>query len=289
MPQKVELVFKRERSKERPRELLLRHAREQQSAGSPDWEVFDDGNVSRTAYGVDEPMWISFRGTFFIGSKHFITRRPAGNVHILEHRQVDEHFFKLFKYPDPGPLWDLIHILKRRTERDRRFSGPNNLRKLVRNVTETDRASYGLEPDPSVWQAVLECRCGTGLFNCQYSGSLSTDGLLCDLPDVYQRAVLSCTACSTSLTLFDATSNGYNAVICEWPPPSKSERPLAAYQCMCGRDDFTVAVEAVYDADPESLDELGAAQRNESFGWFSAKLRCSACSTLRVLIDYECA
>jgi hypothetical protein len=60
MPEKVELVFKAERSKEKPRELLLRHAREQRSAGSLDWEVFDEGSTSRTVFGVDEPMWVSF-------------------------------------------------------------------------------------------------------------------------------------------------------------------------------------------------------------------------------------
>ena len=58
MVETVELIFKREASKERPRELLLRYAREQQSKGSTEWDIFDKGIVSHSAYRVDEPIWM---------------------------------------------------------------------------------------------------------------------------------------------------------------------------------------------------------------------------------------
>jgi hypothetical protein len=30
-------------------------------------------------------------------------------------------------------------------------------------------------------------------------------------------------------------------------------------------------------------------KRNDSFGWFSARVRCSNCHRVSVFIDYECA
>jgi hypothetical protein len=138
MPEKVELVFRRERSKERPRELLLRYAGDKRASGSDEWQIFESGTQLNGLSGLDGAIWISFRDTFFLSSKNFITRRPYGGVHVLEHRQVDRRFFELFRYTDPGPLWELIEILKRRTGSDRHFSGPNNLRRSVRHLNDEE-------------------------------------------------------------------------------------------------------------------------------------------------------
>ena len=48
-------------------------------------------------------------------------------------------------------------------------------------------------------------------------------------------------------------------------------------------------MDAVYDAEPDILSGLTARQKDESFGWFTAKARCSTCGLVRNLIDYECA
>jgi hypothetical protein len=290
MIEKVELRFECERAKESPRDLIVRHAKEQGASGSGDWEVFDQRVATHEDYGVKEPVHAGFRKTFYLGSKHFITRRTDGGFHILEHRQVDKQFFELFHYPDPGPLWDLIGILKRRTERARSFTGPANLAERVRRPTPSELESFAFEADPETWLAVASCACGNEIFRLKYLGAISGDGTLCNSENIYQRADLSCDQCGYVTSLFDATVNGYDAALCGWPP--KNDQPRVAndeYGCLCGGDRFGIAVSAVYDADPETLTGVAQTKRNDSFGWFSAHVRCSNCHRVTVFIDYECA
>ena len=290
MIEKVELRFKREKTKESPRDLIVRHAKEQGPSCAGDWEVFDQGTPAHEDYGVKEPVHAGFRKTFYLGSKHFITRRPDGGFHILEHRQVDKRFFELFHYPDPGPLWDLIDILKRRTERARSFTGPANLAKLVRRPTSSELESFGFEAGPEIWLAVASCACSNEIFRLKYLGTLSSDGTLCNSENIYQRADLSCDQCGYVTSLFDATVNGYDAALCGWPPTSDELRVANdEYRCLCGGDRFGIAVSAVYDADPETLTGVAQTKRNDSFGWFSTHVQCSSCHRVTVFIDYECA
>jgi hypothetical protein len=290
MVERVELRFEREKAKESPRDVIVRHATEHRVSGSGDWEVFDRKVAPHENFGVKEPVHAAFRKTFYLGSKHFITRRPDGGFHILEHRQVDKRFFELFHYPDPGPLWDLIGILKRRTERARWFTGPANLAKLVRHPTASELKSFALETDPETWLAVASCACGNETFRLKYLGTISGEGTLCNSENIYQRADLSCDQCGYVTPLFDATINGYDAALCGWPPKNDQARVASGeYGCVCRADKFGVAVSAVYDADPETLTGLPQSKKNESFGWFSAHVRCANCDRVSVFIDYECA
>jgi hypothetical protein len=268
---------------------LIRYAASKIAEGSGDWCVFEAGYEIGGSVRVDGPAWISFRDTFFLTSKNFITRRPGGGVHILEHRQVDRRFFELFEYPDPGPLWDLIEVMKRRSETSRRFLGPTNLQNSVRRLTEEEMAEFGFSRDAETWQALVACRCDAEAFSCGYVGNFDGE-TLCDGPGEPQRAELECTACASKVLLFDATLNGYDVAIEEGPKvPGERSAASNRLQCSCGNSQFRVAVEAVYDADPETLREMSTRQRNESFGWIRAVMNCCTCRRRFSFVDYECA
>jgi hypothetical protein len=180
--------------------------------------------------------------------------------------------------------------LKRRTERALSFTGPANLAKRVRRPTPSELECFALKADPETWLAVASCTCGNETFRLKYLGALSGDRTLCNSENVYQRADLSCDQCGHVTSLFDATVNGYDAALCGWPP--KNDQPRVAndvYGCLCGGDRFGIAVSAVYDADPETLSGVAETKRNDSFGWFSARVLCSNCHRVTVFIDYECA
>ena len=289
MAETVELVFKRDKRKETIRALIQRHARESIAGGSTDWEIFEGKEVSRERYGVDDVVHAAFRKTFFLTTKHFVTATPRGGVHIIEYRQVDPGFFALFKYPDPGPLWPLIEILRRRTETDRTFSGPPALRKFVRYPTEAERREFKLRGGANEWNALAVCQCGNESFRLRYLGGLQ-DGMVCDLDAVYQRTELDCASCGKQLLLFDAALNGYNPTIADWPPkPTTARAAELVYSCECGADQGRFAVSVIYDCDPETLRGLNAAKRNESYGWIAVTRRCTRCEQITEVVNYECA
>jgi hypothetical protein len=148
---------------------------------------------------------------------------------------------------------------------------------------------FAIKADPETWQALVSCRCGSQQFSCRYLGHLD-GGLLCDFTDTFQRAELTCAICSKELLLFDATLNGYDVAIGEGPQATDECRfAKEALRCPCGGKTFEVAVEAIYDADPETVGEMDARMRNELFGWFTATTKCSGCGVVHKLIDYECA
>ena len=79
MIEKVELRFERETAKESPRDVIVRHAKEEGTSGSRDWEVFDQRVATHEDYGVKEPVHAGFRKTFYLGSKHLLCN--SENIH----------------------------------------------------------------------------------------------------------------------------------------------------------------------------------------------------------------
>lgn len=290
MADKVEIVFKRERSKEKPGELIARYLSTHLADTKEDYEVYPEGRVISGISWQDDKIYGVYRKTFYLSTQYLITIRPGGGTHVLEYRQVDREFFVLCKYPDPDRIWELLDMLKRRTEKSRRFTGPPHLRQFVRNLTDSTREDFKFEPHPVAWQAAISCKCTCDVFRVRYLGDLLPEGLLCDTQDDIQRTEIICEDCGRANLLFDPTIHGYNAVISEnMPGPLGLRKTTHVFLCQCGNDNFQAAVNAFYDAEPDVLAEMSARQRNDSYGWFNASLKCVQCGRLIRFVDYECA
>lgn len=290
MADRVELVFKRERSPEKPRELIVRYLSTVLGANGGEVETWPEGRVLPDVL-EGERFYGAYRKTFYLSAPRLVIRdRRRGWCRVLEHRWVDRVLIELEKAPDPGPLWPLLDMLRRRTERDRRFSGPPHLGRLVRRLTPALRKAFGLEPRADLWQAALTCPCGSDRFGLTFVGSVDRNGLLCDLPGHPQRSELVCSRCGKTTPLFDPAVNGYDAAVCDFRSKQAGPRPAPrAFACRCQGAAFRAAVSVVYDAEPDTLADLTARQRNESYGWFTATVKCGRCGRRSEFVDYECA
>jgi hypothetical protein len=295
MPEKVELVFEREKSKEKPKELIVRYLSTQMPGPGEDCEVYPQGQAMPDALQKNplingERVYGVYRKTFFLTEQNLLTAMPGGGLHVLEYCQVDHDFFAFSKYSDPGPLWELLDTLKRRTQKNYKFTGPPHLRQFVRNLTDSMREDFQFKRYPNAWQAAICCKCTCEAFNIRYLGNLLPEGLLCDIEDSVQRTELICKDCGRTFPLFDASLHGYNVVICDYSPmPRVSKKANREYSCQCGSQYFRVAVMAFYDNSSYALDDIPARQKNDIFGWFNASVICLRCGKLTNLIDYECA
>jgi hypothetical protein len=278
----VELIVEQEKSREEPQELIVRFL-SALSEAEKDCEVYPEGLPDV----YDAKVYGGYRKTFYLTAKELLTVRPEGYVHILDYREVNREFFAMWKYPDPGPLWELLDTLRRRMARGVKFTGPPHLRPYIKNLADSARKAFCLEKRPLVWQAAVSCECGDELFAVRYFGKLLSSGSLSNLPDVAQRSELVCKGCGRVILLFDPTLHGYDAAICGWAPgatgPREANHDLA---CRCRGKRFRIAVEAVYSA---VVDDVPARQRNESYEWFTAFVKCERCRRVARFVDYECA
>lgn len=290
MSEKVELVFKRVKTTEKPKDLIIRYFSTQFRGKEEDYEIHPEGKIISDIVKIEERVYGVYHKTFYLTDKRLIIIRPNGGVHILEFWEIDREFFTSSKYPAPGHLWELLELLKWQSLKGYRFTGPPQVRQFVKNPSSKLRDEFQLKPHPFIWQAVICCKCNCDIFRIQTLGKANSEGLLHDTEEELQRVELSCQDCDQNILLFDPTLHGYNATIDEYKPISLSPRQAKhPFQCQCGNNKFQVALSVVYDPDPEILADFTTKERNNSYGWFYAFLKCPACKRLITFIDYECA
>lgn len=290
MPDVVELNFKQRKTKEKPKDLIIRYFTERATGNNGDYEVFPEGIILPEVARFEERIYGVYQKTFYFSGKQLIIRLPNSGFHLLQYAEVDRDFFSRFRYPDPTPLWELLDRLKWIFFKGLKITGPSQVRQFVKKLSPESREEFQLKPDPLRWQATICCKCGSGIFGIRTSGKTNASGSLCDTEQEFQRAELSCQDCGRNILLFDPVLHGYDAMIGEHSLTSASQRKANnIYQCQCGCELFQAAISVVYDTDPETLLELTMKQRNNSYGWFNAQLKCTACNRLVNFIDYECA
>lgn len=291
MADNIELTFKQPKTREKPKDSIIRFFSQHAMATNGNCEVFPDGTILPEVDRFEEKIYGVYQKTFYLSDKQLIIHLPNGGFHLLQYAEVDRDFFMNFQYPDPGPLWDLLDKLKWNSYKGLKIAGPSQVRQFVKKLTPEAREEFQLKSDPLQWQAAICCKCSSGgVFYIQTSGKTNASGLLCDTEQELQRAELLCQNCGRNILLFDPVLHGYNAMIGEQNLEGASQRKANnIYQCQCGAELFQVAISAAYEPDPETLLSLTTKQRNNSYGWFNAHLKCTACNRLVDFIDYECA
>lgn len=290
MPEKIELIFKQVKTKEKTKDLILQFFSEHIIDSGEDYEIYPEGQRIFEMEKVTEKIYGVYQKTFYLSDKRLITVRPNGGIHILEYSQVSRDFFPAWKYPDPNKLWELLDTLKWKSRRGYKFTGPPQVRRFAKTLSPEAREDFQLKPDPFIWQAAICCKCNYEVFEIQTLGELDSEGLLHETEKESLRVELCCKDCGQNILLFDPTLHGYNAVIDEFSHASTTSKQLKhKYHCKCGNEKFQVAISAIYDADPETLASFTSSARNNSYGWFYAFLKCTTCHRLINFIDYECA
>jgi len=290
MPEKVELVFKKVKIKGKTKDLIVRYFSEHIVGSGEDYEIHPEGESILEMEKVAEKIYGVYQKTFYLSDKRLITVRPNGGLHILEYSQVSHDFFPMWKYPDPNKLWELLDTLKWKSLRGYKFTGPPQIRRFAKNLSPEAREDFQLKPDPFIWQSAICCKCNCEVFEIQILGETDSEGLLHEAEKESLRVELCCKVCGQNILLFDPTLHGYNAVIDEFSHALTTSKQLKhEYHCLCGNEKFQIAVSVEYDADPETFASFTSAERNNSYGWFYAFLKCTICHRVINFIDYECA
>lgn len=289
MPEKVELTFKQVKTREKPKDLITRYFLERIIGKGEDYEIYPEGMNMPEMERFGGKIYGVYQKIFYLSDKQLFIVRPNGGIHILDYSEVDQDFFTLTKYPDPNILWELLDKLKWKSFKGYKFTGPLQVRHYVKKLSPELREDIQLKSDPLMWQATVSCKCNCDIFRIQTLGETNSSGLLCDTEE-YQRAELACQECGRNIVLFDPALHGYNAMIAEHNSTRLSLRKAKSpYHCQCGNNKFRVALSVVYDTDPETLASLTTKERNNSYGWFNALLKCTTCNRIIDFVDYECA
>jgi len=290
MPEKVELAFKQFKTKEKPKDLIVRYFSERFIGTDEAYEIYPDGASVPEMAEFAEKIYGVYQKTFYLSDKRLIIVRPNGGLHILEFFEVDREFFTISKYPNPNNLWELLDTLKWKSLKGYKFTGPPQVRQFVKNLSPDAREVFQLKLDPHIWQATICCKCNYDIFRIHILGETDSEGLLHCTENGSFRVELSCQYCGRTILLFDPTLHGYNAMIDELsPPPTLPRQAKTHYECQCSNNTFQVAVAVFYDANPATLASFTIKERNNSYGWFYAFLKCAACNRLINFVDYECA
>lgn len=290
MPEKVELAFKQVKTKEKPKDLIIRFFSERFVGTGEDYEIYPKGKSIPEMARFADKIYGVYQKTLYLSDKRLIIVRPGGGLHILEFSEIDREFFTFAKYPDPNNLWELLDTLKWKSLKGYKFTGPPQVRQFVKNLSPEAREDFQLKADPHIWQAAVCCKCNSDVFGIRILGETDSEGLLHGTEHGSLRVELSCQDCRRSILLFDPTLHGYNAVGDEFgSAPIQPTEAKIQHDCQCNNNRFRVAVAVVYDANPETLASFTTKERNNSYGWFYAYLKCTACNRLIKFIDYECA
>jgi hypothetical protein len=298
MPERVELVFKREAAKEKPEDTIVRYLKSKKLSSGGSTIVYPDGKELNEITGNNDTdsnrfvgkIYGSYMNAFHLGTKGIAIVGKDSALHILSHSQVNRDFFRSWNdYPKPGKLWELLELLKKRTQKPRKFSGPPHLRHVVRSVDSVARESFRLVAHEYEWQAIVVCLCNNENFQTLYIGELNQNQLLCDTHEV-QKSDLLCTSCGKYIPLFHPLSHGYDAAISsEIAPKSDKRKAKNNLVCPCGARTFMIVVVTEYDIDQDELEAIPPRKRNHAYGWFSAYARCTNCGSVVHFVDYECA
>ena len=145
---------------------------------------------------------------------------------------------------------------------------------------------------------VIRCQCGSGIHRIAAESEYQEIWQYKNLV-VAERYFLTCKACGSRLLLFDRYIHGYDAEDSKMEglnPKDFIDADQSLYNdekviCSCSsckNTTFEVFVRFEYPSD--LFDEpLFEGREQEFFSWFTGIGRCSTCSTMNVLIDFECA
>jgi hypothetical protein len=289
MPEKVELVFKRVKTREKSKDLIIRYFSERFIGTGEDYEFHPEGISVPETEKIADKIYAVYQKIFYLSDKRLIIVRPTGGLHILEFSEVSREFFATCNYPEPTNLLELLDTLRWKSLKGYKFTGPSQIRQFVKHLSHEEMENFQLQHDPLIWQAAVCCKCECDVFGLRTLGEVNSEGLLCDTDGELQRVELLCKDCGRKFFLFDAILHGYNAVIDKINFASVSRQVKNNYQCKCSYDKFQIAVSVIYDASPETLAEFTQKERNNSYGWFYAFLKCAACNRLINFVNYECA
>jgi hypothetical protein len=134
----------------------------------------------------------------------------------------------------------------------------------------------------------LRCRCG--------SDRGFVDGYSWYKPEFRVTVFLSpltfqCAACGRVAELLDTDRHGYNPVVCGDSATVRAEGVRAQYRCeRCGPVPFEVFARFEYLGDlfTEDYDDCRGKEQ-DCFSWFTAVGKCTGCSRLMTVADFECA
>lgn len=95
MPEKVELVFKQVKKKQKSKDLIIRYFSERLAGTGKDYQIYPEGMHIPEMAGFADKIYGAYQKTFYLSDKRVITVRPNGGFHILEFSEVSHDFFEI--------------------------------------------------------------------------------------------------------------------------------------------------------------------------------------------------
>lgn len=102
---------------------------------------------------------------------------------------------------------------------------------------------------------------------------------------------LECEVCRTITALLDTDIHGYDPEVGAGSATRRAEGERVVFECpICGRQPFQMFARFEYSDDlfDRNYSEF-AGKEQELFSWFSLVGRCSQCSQMLPIADFECA
>lgn len=259
---------------------------------------------------VTDVLYLSTRAVYLRDKKGEYTRLPWADIDdmVWSLRKVNEQTVQAIGYktidgrkiviPMPfafvpaffGDVHDTCLAELTPSGKTCKLPGPVRFKSYACPAAKDVAWAKNVRRDKTVWFRELACPCGAGKgFALRYLGRLLKGGLVAD-GELRQCVIAECKACGEALEVFDSFRNGYNAVICgehKNEPPGREAK--SAYKCRCGKNQFSLGVAAVYDADSEDLAGFRMDKQSEAYGWFTLYGTCRLCKAVTQIVDYGTA